>query len=84
MRTVAEQKTDDKKIGYFRLAVVSAVIATLVALGLGLIVANKPTAGHPCSIRNATTHDATGHTVSCHPTTARAHDLVWQLAPAGR
>ncbi|MCV7117591.1 hypothetical protein [Mycobacterium nebraskense] len=73
---------DDKKIGYLRLAIVSAVIAVLIAVGLGLISANKPAAGHPCSMRNATTHDATGHTVSCDRTTASAHDLVWQLAPA--
>ncbi|OBB84190.1 hypothetical protein A5781_01425 [Mycobacterium sp. 852002-30065_SCH5024008] len=82
MRIVAEQKTADKKVGYVRLAIVSAVIAGLIVLGLCLISANRPAAGHPCSMRNVTTKDATGHTVSCDRTTAKARDLVWQVAPA--
>lgn len=81
MRTVAQNNTD-KKIGYIRLAIVSAVIAALIALGLGLIAANKPAAGHPCSMPNVTTKDSTGHTVSCDRTTASARDLVWKFAPA--
>ncbi|GAA4533923.1 hypothetical protein [Mycobacterium paraffinicum] len=82
MRIMAEQMTADKKIGYVRLAIVSAVVAGLIGLGLGLISANRPAAGHPCSMRNVTAKDATGHTVSCDRTTASARDLVWQLAPA--
>ncbi|OBG51627.1 MULTISPECIES: hypothetical protein [unclassified Mycobacterium] len=81
MRTVAEKNTD-KKIGYIRLGIVSAVIAALIGLGLALIAANKPAAGHPCSMRNVTSKDASGHMVSCDRATASKRDLVWQLAPA--
>jgi hypothetical protein len=79
MRTAAEQKAD-RKIGYLRLAVVTATTAVLVGLGMGIAYANAPSAGDHCSVRNATTHDAAGHIMWCNPTLSGSHEVVWQHA----
>ena len=80
MRTAAEKKADRKTV-YLRLAMVSATTAVLVGLGMGVAYFNAPSAGQPCSVRNATTHDSAGRTMWCNPTMAASHDVVWQYAP---
>jgi hypothetical protein len=80
MRTTEEKKAN-RKIGFLRLAMVSSATAVLVALGLGVAYLNAPTAGHPCSVRNATARDSAGRVMWCNPTMAASHDAVWQYAP---
>ncbi|OBG28370.1 hypothetical protein [Mycobacterium sp. 852002-51057_SCH5723018] len=79
MLSTAEKTANNKKIGYLRLAMVTATTAVLVALGLGAAYVNMPSAGQVCSVRNATTNDSAGHTMWCNPTESR--DLVWQYRP---
>jgi Na+/H+-dicarboxylate symporter len=81
MLSAAEKMTNNKKIGYLRLAMVFATTAVLVALGLTAAYVNMPAAGQPCSARNATTYDSAGHTMWCHPASAESRDLVWQYRP---
>jgi Na+/H+-dicarboxylate symporter len=77
MLSAAEKKAH-RKVGYLRLAMVSATTAVLVALGLTVAYFNMPSAGHPCSVRNATTNDSAGRTMWCNPTSTDSRDLVWQ------
>jgi hypothetical protein len=72
----------DKRIGCLRLAIVAVTTAGLVGLGIGIGVAHRPFEGRPCSLRNATSSDATGRTMWCNPTMNGNHDVVWQYAPA--
>jgi hypothetical protein len=78
---VAENEASDKRLGYIRLAMVSSVTAAFVGLGIGVAYAAAPAPGDVCSLRNATTHDAKGHTMWCNPTTG-TQGLVWKY-PAG-
>lgn len=80
MRTAAEKKAN-RKLGFLRLAMVSSVTAVLVALGMGVAYLNVPSAGHPCSVRNATARDAAGRTMWCNPG-ADGEGVVWQYAQA--
>ncbi len=77
MRTAAEQKAN-RKLGYLRLAMVSSATAVLIAFGMGAAYVNTPSAGHPCSVRNATTRDAAGRTMWCNPATSKGEGVVWQ------
>lgn len=72
----------DKRIGYLRLAIVAVTTAGLVALGMGIGIAHRPFEGRPCSVRNATSADASGRTLWCNPTMTGNHDVVWQYASA--
>ncbi len=81
MGSAAEKKTTSKKIGYLRLAMVSSTTAVIVVLGIGVAYANAPSAGQPCSVRNATTRDTNGRTMWCNPMMTGTHGLVWQYAP---
>ncbi len=80
MCTAAEKKAN-RKLGFLRLAMVSSVTAVLIALGMGVAYVNIPSAGHPCSVRNATTRDAAGRTMWCNPA-ADGEVVVWQYAQA--
>ncbi|MCV7443985.1 hypothetical protein AWB91_03375 [Mycobacterium paraense] len=80
MRTAAEKKAN-RKLGFLRLAMVSSATAILVALGMGVAYVNTPSAGHPCSVRNATIRDAAGRTMWCNPG-ADGGAVVWQYAQA--
>jgi Na+/H+-dicarboxylate symporter len=82
MLSTAEQTKNTKKVGYLRLAMVSATTAVLIALGLTAAYFNMPTAGQVCSVRNATTNDSAGRTMWCNPTSTESRDLVWQYRPA--
>ncbi len=79
MRTAAEKKAN-RKLGYLRLAMVASATAVLIALGMGVAYVNIPSAGHPCSVRNATTRDAAGRTMWCNPATSGGEGVVWQYA----
>jgi hypothetical protein len=76
------RRAADKRTGYIRLAIVAVTTAGLVGLGIGIGSANRPFEGRPCSVRNATSDDATGRTMWCNPTMTGNHDVVWQYAPA--
>ncbi len=80
MRTAAETKAN-RKLGFLRLAMVSSATAVLVALGMGVAYVNTPSAGHACSVRNATTRDAAGRTMWCNPGTG-GEGVVRQYAQA--
>jgi hypothetical protein len=73
-----------KKIGYLRLAMVLLPTVVIVVLGIGIAAAIAPVAGRACSTPNATTHDASGHTLWCNPTMTANHPAVWQDAPAAQ
>lgn len=81
MHTAAQKKAN-RKIGYLRLAMVSTVTAVLVAIGMGVACLTAPSAGHRCSVPNATARDAAGRTMWCNPTTSGNQGVVWQYAPA--
>jgi hypothetical protein len=70
------RRATDKRIGYLRLAVVAVTTAGLVGLGIGIGYANRPFEGRSCSVRNATSYDATGRIVWCDPTMTGNHDVV--------
>lgn len=75
-------KKANRKIGHLRLAMVAATTALLVAIGMGVAQVNAPVAGHPCSVPNATAHDAAGRTMRCNPTASGTHGaVVWRHAP---
>jgi hypothetical protein len=76
------RRATDKRIGYLRLAIVAVMTAGLVGLGIGIGYANRPFEGRSCSVRNATSDDATGRIMRCNPTMNGSHDVVWQYAPA--
>ncbi|MEE6179960.1 hypothetical protein [Mycobacterium sp. 050134] len=81
MTAAAASKRTHRKLGYLRLALVLVPTAVLVLLGIGVAQATAPSAGGPCSVRNATTRDASGHTMWCSPV-AGGHHVVWHHAPA--
>ncbi len=81
MRTAAENQTNSKKVGYLRLAMVSATTAVFVGLGMVVAHLNAPAAGQPCSVPNSTTHNSAGRTMWCNPTMTGTHDTVWQQLP---
>lgn len=78
----AYARTRDRRIGYARLTLVSVATAGLVGLGVGVACLDGPLAGRHCSVREATTHDATGLTLSCSPVSTGNRELVWQYVPA--
>ncbi len=75
-------RTRDRRIGYVRLMLVSITTAGLIGVGVGVASLDRPLAGRPCSVPNATIHDATGFTLSCSPASAGSREAVWQYAPA--
>ncbi|BBX62603.1 hypothetical protein MSAS_17770 [Mycobacterium saskatchewanense] len=81
MTAAAASKRTHRKIGYLRLVLVVVPTAVLVVLGIGVAQATAPAAGQPCTVRNATTRDASGHTMWCNPA-AGGHRMVWHHAPA--
>ena len=80
MRTEAEKKANRKR-GFLLLAMVSSATAILIALGMGVAYVNTPSAGQPCSVRNAAIRDAAGRTMWCNPG-AGGEGVVWQYAQA--
>lgn len=80
MRNAADNKAN-RRLGYLRLAMVSSVTAVLIALGMVVAYINIPSAGHPCSVRNATTRDSAGRTMWCNPG-GDGQGVVWQYAQA--
>jgi hypothetical protein len=75
-------RTRDRRIGYLRLMLISITTAGLIGVGVGVASLDRPLAGRPCSVPNATIHDATGLTMSCSAGPAGSREAVWQYAPA--
>jgi hypothetical protein len=61
-----------------RLALLSLILAALVALGVVLARLNAPSSGQSCSVRHATMQDADGRTMWCDRAMIGHHSLVWQ------
>jgi hypothetical protein len=61
-----------------RLALVSLVLAAIVALGIFFAHLNAPASGNACSVRHATSQDADGRTMWCDRAMSGHHPLVWQ------
>lgn len=60
-----------------RTAIVSLILAAVVAVGIFFVYLNGPSSGQPCSVRHATAQDADGHTMSCDRAGAGHRQLVW-------
>lgn len=74
--------TNDRRLGYLRLVLVSVTTGGLVGLGVGVASLDRPLAGRRCSVPNVTTHDATGLTVLCEHASRGNRAAVWQYVPA--
>ncbi|MCA2242393.1 MULTISPECIES: hypothetical protein [Mycobacterium] len=73
MRTAADKRTNDRRLGCLRLFLVAAATAGLVGLGIGVAYLNRPAVGRPCSVPNAT-----GGTMSCTPALNGNREAVWR------
>ncbi|CAM3166676.1 Ig-like domain-containing protein [Mycobacterium colombiense] len=78
----AYARTRNQRIGYARLMLVSVATAGLIGIGVGVAALDRPLAGRHCSVPEATTHDATGLTLSCGPASTGNRELVWRYVPA--
>lgn len=78
MRTAADKRTNDRRLGRLRLFLVAAATAGLVGLGIGVAYLNRPAVGRPCSVPNATVRGATGVTMSCTPALNGNREAVWR------
>ncbi|WP_145013027.1 hypothetical protein [Mycobacterium marseillense] len=82
MRTAADKRTDDRRIGYLRLMLVSATTAGLIGLGVGVAHVHRPAGGRPCPVPSATTQDASGVVLSCSPARTGDGEAMWQYVAA--
>lgn len=62
---------------FIRLAIVSVILAFVVAAGIFVALCNAPSSGDPCSVRHATTQDADGRTMWCDRAMIGHRQLVW-------
>lgn len=60
------------------LATITAISPIAVVAGGGVAHAQAPSPGDSCTVRGATTQDASGKTMWCNPTMTGDHSLVWQ------
>jgi hypothetical protein len=60
-----------------RVAIVSLILAGVVAVGIFFAYRNAPSSGQSCSVRHATAQDADGHTMSCDRAGTGHGRLVW-------
>lgn len=82
MRTSADKRPDDRRLGYLRLMAVSATTAGLIGLGVGVAHVHRPAVGRPCSVPSVTTHDASGLVMSCNPARTGDREAVWHYVAA--
>ncbi|SPM35828.1 hypothetical protein MRAB57_3661 [Mycobacterium rhizamassiliense] len=60
-----------------RLAIVSLILAGVVAVGIVVALLNAPSSGQSCSVRHATAQDADGRTMWCDRASTGHRQLVW-------